>query len=77
MPKKKDSSQNILAHIDSMLVKQNSLKRIFLQGLVRGLGTAIGATVLLALITSIAIQFTQAIDYDKAASYFFNSAISD
>lgn len=60
MPKKKpDKITSILENIDRELHRQNSLGYIFLQGLVRGLGTALGATILVALVTSITIHFAE------------------
>lgn len=58
MPKKTDQFEPLLTQINTQLKRQNSLRYIFLQGLTRGLGTALGATVLVALVTSITIQFT-------------------
>lgn len=58
MPKKADKLTSILEEIEDSLKRQNSLRYIFLQGLMRGLGTALGATVLVALVTSITIHVT-------------------
>ncbi len=55
--KKPDRLSSILDQIDTELKRQNSFRFIFLQGLTRGLGTALGATILVALITSITIHF--------------------
>jgi len=60
MPQKKKSFDSVLEEIETQLKRQNSLGFSFLQGLMRGLGTALGATVLVALVTSITIQFTDA-----------------
>ena len=57
MAKKKDPLLSVLTEIDLVLKRQNSLGYIFLQGLMRGFGTAFGATVLVALVTSITIHF--------------------
>lgn len=53
----KEKLHSVLVSIEETLQKQNSMRRAFVYGLVRGLGTAIGATVLFALFTSLAIQF--------------------
>lgn len=58
MPKKTDPYTDLLRDIDAHLRKQNSMRFVFAQGLMRGFGTALGATVLVALVTSITIQFT-------------------
>jgi len=76
MPKKKeDRIYSILSSIEKMLKIQNSTKRIFIQGVVRGLGTALGATVLLALVTSLTIHFADSLDWHFISQYFFNEAI--
>jgi hypothetical protein len=77
MPKKEDKIYKILQQIENNLERQNSSKRIFVQGLVRGLGTALGATVLLAVITSLAIQLASTFDATTIIEYFFNDAIID
>ena len=56
--KKADTNlEPVLQEIDIALRRQNSLGFIFIHGFVRGMGTALGATVLVALITSITIRF--------------------
>lgn len=78
MPKKKeDKIYNILSSIDETLKLQGSGKRIFIQGLIRGLGTALGATVLLAIVTSLTIQFVDALDWTSFSRYFFSEVISE
>lgn len=58
MPKKnKDDVSNILEEISLSLKRQNALGYTFMQGMVRGMGTAFGATVLVAIITSITLNF--------------------
>lgn len=75
MKKKEDRIHSILTSIDANLKQQASMRRIFVQGLVRGLGTALGATVLVALATSITIQFFNTADLTMIAEYFFNDAV--
>lgn len=58
MPKKKDPYIEVLDEIRLQVRKQNSLGFTFVQGMTRGLGTALGATVLVAALTSVALQFT-------------------
>ena len=58
MPKKKDPYVEVLDEIRVQIRKQNSLGFTFVQGMTRGLGTALGATVLVAVLTSIALHFT-------------------
>ncbi len=77
MKKKEDRIHSILTSIDANLKQQASMRRIFVQGLVRGLGTALGATVLVALVTSITIQFFNTADLTMIAEYFFNDAVVD
>lgn len=57
MPKKEDQLTSILKEVNFRLRQQNSLGFNFLQGLTRGLGTALGATVLVAIATSVTIHF--------------------
>lgn len=72
MPKKTDPLPPILSEIEVQLKRQNSLRYIFLQGLTRGIGTALGATVLVALVTSLTIHFTDSAE----VSAFMKSVIS-
>jgi hypothetical protein len=58
MPKKApDDTKNTLMELNKVLHLHSSLWYVFVHGVVRGLGTAFGATVLVAIVTSIAIQF--------------------
>lgn len=57
--KKPDKLTSILNQIDTELKRQNSFRFIFLRGLTRGIGTALGATILVALVTSITIHFAE------------------
>ncbi len=59
MQKKKTENnlEPVLAEIDIALRRQNSLGFIFVHGFIRGMGTALGATVLVALITSLTLHF--------------------
>lgn len=76
MPKKnEDKIYSILESIDDTLKQQSSAKTIFIQGLIRGLGTALGATVLVAIVTSLTIQFVDALDWSSFFGYFFNAAV--
>lgn len=78
MPKpKRDKVYEVLTQIEDSLSKQNSIGRVFILGLFRGLGTALGATVLLALATSIAIQFSDAISVESLMEYFFDASVLD
>ncbi|GEM_PF-5841535 len=73
--KQEDKIYAILSSIDETLKQQGSGKRVFIQGLIRGLGTALGATVLVALVSSIAIQFIDALDWSSFSQYFFGEII--
>jgi hypothetical protein len=81
MPKptksKVDKVYVVLSQIENSLNKQNSIWRVFILGLFRGLGTAIGATILLAIITSLALQFSDTLDVDTILVYFFDNALVD
>ena len=55
--KGKDDVTDVLNEIEITLKRQNSFGYIFLHGIVRGMGTALGATVLVALLTSITLNF--------------------
>lgn len=61
MPKKilEQNIEPVLAEIDIALKRQNSLGYIFLHGLVRGMGTALGATLLVAFVTSLTLYFAE------------------
>lgn len=73
MPKKSgDKLTSVLEEIDIVLKRQNSLRYIFLQGLTRGLGTALGATILVALVTSATIYFADS----PAIGAFMKSVIN-
>lgn len=75
--KKEDKIYAILSSIDTALQKQNSTKRIFMQGVVRGLGTALGATVLLAIATSVAIKAAETVNWDEATNYFLTEVVQE
>lgn len=77
MPKKEDKIYEVLSQIEKSLQKQNSTKYVFTQGLARGLGTALGATVLLAILTSLAIQLSSTFDMRSLFDFFFNVATVD
>ena len=77
MSKKEDKIYKILTSIDGSLKKQNSKKHIFLNGLIRGLGTALGATVLLAIGTTLMVQFLSTLDWPDFSENFFNVAIEE
>ncbi len=71
MPKKKsDRLTSVLGEVETILKRQNSLRYIFLQGLMRGVGTTLGATVFVALITSITLHFA-----DSEATSAFMQAL--
>lgn len=57
--KKKESTsiEASLASLDKALWRHSSLGYIFIMGVVRGVGTALGATAIVAVITSLAIHF--------------------
>lgn len=74
---KRDKVYEVLTQIEDSLSKQNSIGRVFILGLFRGLGTALGATVLLAIATSIAIQFSDAISVESLMEYFFDASVLD
>ncbi len=46
----------VLQSLDSHIQRQNSLKYAFVRGMVYGLGTVIGATVLVALLGSVFVS---------------------
>ena len=49
----------VLVEIDTALRRQNSLGYIFLHGIIRGMGTALGATLLVATVTSLTLYFAE------------------
>ena len=53
----KDETQQqlitVLKELEGEVEKQNSLQQVFIRGAINGLGTVIGATILLALLGSI------------------------
>ena len=75
--KKEDKIYSILTSIDDTLKQQGSFRRTFMQGIVRGFGTALGATVLLAMATSLTIQLVDSLDWHSFSSYFFSEAVED
>jgi hypothetical protein len=76
MDKKNEKIYSILNQIDRNLKRQISLKRIFIQGMVRGLGTALGATVILAIFTTIILKTASTLDIEMILQYFFNDAVN-
>lgn len=80
MAKKKsqeDLVTNLLEQIKIQLDRQNSPSRVFVLGLVRGFGTALGATVLLAIATSLTIHLLSSIDTSTFLEYFFSNSLPD
>jgi hypothetical protein len=73
MPKKKDDVASLLREIHTQLKRQNSFRFIFLQGIMRGFGTALAATVLVALVTSLTIQFADVDAFSAFLSTIFGS----
>jgi hypothetical protein len=73
MPKKKDDVALLLHEIHRQLKRQNSLRFIFLQGITRGFGTALAATVLVAIVTSLTIQFADAEAFSSLLTSIFGS----
>jgi hypothetical protein len=71
MPKKNDPYNQLLGDIHTQLRKQNSLGFTFLQGVLRGCGTALGATVILAIVTSITLEFADS----EAVTAFMTAVI--
>jgi hypothetical protein len=58
MPKKTEEAfMPVLKEIDVTLRRQNSFVFIFLHGFVRGMGTALGATILVGVVTSLTLHF--------------------
>lgn len=72
---KEDKVYDILSSIDESLRRQNSPRRVFFLGITRGLGTALGATVLLALVTSLTFQLSSSVNISSFSSYFFSDAV--
>ncbi len=77
MSKEEDKVHSVLTQIENQLSRQNSIGRVFILGLFRGLGTALGATVLLAIITSLALQFSDTLDLHMLTQYFFSDAFGE
>ena len=75
--KKEDKIYTMLSSIDETLKRQNSPRRIFFQGVLRGLGTALGATILVALATSIAVQLVDVLNWDMFSQFFFNEVVTE
>ena len=72
MPKKVDPLSATLKEVHIQLKRQNSLRFTFLQGLTRGAGTAFGATLFVALATSLTIHFADS----EMMSAFLKSIIA-
>lgn len=78
MPKKKgDKLNSLLVSIDDSLKKQNSTWRVFVNGLVRGFGTALGATVVLAILTSMTFKAVESLDPEKLINFFMDDVTSN
>lgn len=52
-----DDTRTALVELNKVLHLHSSLWYVFMSGIVRGLGTAFGATILVAIVTSLALQF--------------------
>lgn len=74
MAKKEDKLFTVLTSIEESLRKQNSPKKIFFQGVLRGFGTAVGATVIFAVVTSLTIYFVDTIDLNSILGSLFNAS---
>lgn len=64
---KKNSPQDIetsLIELNRALHFHTSLPHVFMHGVVKGLGTALGATVLVAAVTSVALHFADIAEVD-------------
>jgi hypothetical protein len=59
--KSKETQEEIYGDIRDALHLHASFRFIFLQGMVKGFGTVFGATVLVAIATSLAIKFGDAV----------------
>lgn len=57
--KEEHNLEPVLKEIDTVLRRQNSLGYIFLHGIIRGMGTALGATLLVATVTSFTLYFAE------------------
>lgn len=77
MPKKllDQNIEPILAEIDIALKRQNSLGYIFFHGIVRGMGTALGATLLVATVTSLTIYFAEAPQAETFLRYLMRTVV--
>lgn len=53
-----DKQVEILRELHAAIKRHNGFGFIFLHGVVRGLGTAFGATILVAVVTSLTVHFT-------------------
>lgn len=74
MKKKSETDlEPVLQEIDIALRRQNSFLYIFLHGVVRGMGTALGATVLVAIVTSITIHFAGSAHADAVLKSIIDS----
>ncbi len=57
--KEEHNLEPVLKEIDTVLRRQNSFGYIFLHGIIRGMGTALGATLLIATVTSFTLYFAE------------------
>lgn len=54
-----------LDKLSKNLTKYTSYKQVFYRGLIQGLGTALGATILTALVIGLAINLLNKVDYQS------------
>lgn len=74
MPKKnKDDISSILSEINIALQRQNAYRYSFFHGIMRGVGTALGATVVVALVTSLTINFFDSPQMEALIQMIMNS----
>lgn len=73
-----DSLETKITELTGQLKLQNSFKRNFLQSIVRGFGTALGATAVFGLVLALLFQVIRSIDYVPILNGFLSSqAVED
>jgi hypothetical protein len=71
----KVTTEDTLVEINKALWRHSSLSFVFIHGIVRGLGTALGATVLVAIVTSLTLRFADVAHLDAIVKAITHTAL--
>lgn len=70
---RKKHNDDVLVSINEELKKQNSKRTAFELGVLRGLGTALGATIIFAILTSILIKLGTTFHFGNIIQHYLST----